>query len=121
MIYWPLYLFFRHLIAQSSDFKMPLVTDMMVHLLPGATLLIYTLFFEDSKRAKMFGRDLCKYVLTALGYILWIEYKAYENHDKIMRYPYPFLNVTGSAGRVSIYVAATAVSWLVLILVTRGK
>lgn len=100
---------------------MPLVTDMMVHLLPGATLLIYTLFFEDSKRAKMFGRDLCKYVLTALGYILWIEYKAYENHDKIMRYPYPFLNVTGSAGRVSIYVAATAVSWLVLILVTRGK
>lgn len=100
---------------------MPLLTDLLVHFVPGVTLLIYTICFEDCKRVNVFGRDLGKYVGVAFCYIAWIEYKALENRDKTIRYPYPFLNVVGDAERVLIYFAATAISWLVFISVTRIK
>lgn len=119
LIYWPLYLFLSHLISSNTEVKLPLLTDLLIHFIPGVSLLIYTICIEDSRRVHLFGKDLAKFITMALVYISWVEYKAFVNADKLLRYPYPFLNIVGNTERISIYFLATAISWLIFVSLNR--
>lgn len=101
MVYWPLKLFFLHLLVKDPARKMvPLVVDMCLHLLPVVSLLVDYIFFMPKWTITNWTALGACLVLTTL-YWFWLKQLVdFENGGE---YPYMFLNVDNEVTRIAIF------------------
>ncbi|ABN67301.2 conserved hypothetical membrane protein [Scheffersomyces stipitis CBS 6054] len=109
MIYWPLRLFFLHLlVGEPSKFKLPLSTDLSIHLMPVVSLLIDYFVFMPRWTIK---------TTTALGLVLsltsgyWFLLKNLIDVTKGARYPYAFLDVDSDEKRMVVFAMVALVAF----------
>lgn len=101
-IYWPLRLFFLHLLVDDvSRFIFPLPVDLAVHLLPVVALTIDYLAFMPpwtiTTQAALLG---C--AGSTLAY--WFQLARLVDVSKGAAYPYQFMNVEKDSSRAGIFV-----------------
>lgn len=100
-IYWPLRLFFLHLLAKDpSKFNLPLRVDLSIHLMPVVSLLIDYLVFMPKWTLSAVGAFFNCFILTT-GY--WFLLKSLVDFDNGGEYPYVFLNVENERLRMTIF------------------
>ncbi|ANZ73167.1 BA75_01127T0 [Komagataella pastoris] len=87
VIYWPLRLFFTHMILSKESF-IPLSTDLSIHLVPVVSLLLDFYFFMPNWTVTTPQAFFITAALDLL-YWKWLDYVM----DDSSKFPYPFLNV----------------------------
>ncbi|CDK27110.1 unnamed protein product [Kuraishia capsulata CBS 1993] len=102
-VYWPLRLWFLHLIA-AKGVGIPMSLDLSIHAMPALTLLLdFYLFLPNWNISKRNALAL----VTTLAYSYW--FWLYIKMDETSIYPYPFLNVsTGKRAVIFVVVALVA-------------
>ncbi|KAI5964263.1 uncharacterized protein KGF55_002205 [Candida pseudojiufengensis] len=108
-VYWPLRLFFLNLLTKDpSKFKMPIVTDLSIHLMPIISLLIDYLVFMPKWTIS---------INTALAFVVsfttfyWFLLKNLIDLEKGGRYPYEFMNVEKESERIIVFVVVGTVAF----------
>ncbi|SGZ54628.1 CIC11C00000002158 [Sungouiella intermedia] len=100
-VYWPLKLFFLHLLVKDPTRKMiPLVVDLCLHLVPVVSLLVDYIFFMPKWTITNWTALATCLVLTTLYWVLLKQLVDFENGGE---YPYMFLNVDNEATRMLIF------------------
>ncbi|KAI5956390.1 hypothetical protein KGF54_000865 [Candida jiufengensis] len=109
-VYWPLRLFFLHLLTKDpSKFKMPIITDLSIHLMPIVSLLIDYLIFMPKWTIS---------INTALAFVVsfttfyWFLLKNLIDVDKGGRYPYEFMNVEKESSRIIVFAVVGIVAFI---------
>ncbi|KAJ7632508.1 FAR-17a/AIG1-like protein [Roridomyces roridus] len=105
-IYWPLLLFWPHLILQampgeSAMFRIPLRIDFCLHAMPAISLLADFMLFEKKYRRSGLALAPVMALVATVGYSTWAEHCATKNGT----FPYPFLTVNPFEIRLRIYTA----------------
>lgn len=107
VVYWPLRLFFMHLLASDPlKFNLPLLTDLCIHLMPVVSLMIDYLVYMPP----WLLLNLTALALMAgltMGYWSLLKYLIEEDGY----YPYAFLNVDTEAQRMVMFVAVGLVAF----------
>lgn len=117
-VYWPLRIFFTHLIFQknpnyahkSRNEYLPLHIDMCLHLFPFIGMLVNFYYFKKDKfviKNNTVVLSVC-YVF-GLAYILWLKFLIPEGG----KYPYPFLDI-GEPYKTLIMLAVTNIGFAFL-------
>lgn len=100
-VYWPLKLFFLHLLVKDPTRKMiPLFVDLCLHLFPVLSLLVDYFFFMPKWTISNQSALVACVVLTSLYWFLLKMLVDFENGGE---YPYTFLNVEGDITRIAIF------------------
>lgn len=101
LVYWPLKLFFLHLLVKDPTRKMiPLAVDMCLHLLPVVSLLVDYIYFMPKWTITNWTALAACLVLTTLYWFLLKTLVDFENGGE---YPYTFLNVDDEITRIAIF------------------
>lgn len=115
VVYWPLRIFFINLLVEDPlKFKLPLLTDLCIHLMPVVLLFIDYLAFLPPWTLSTPTALTVMAVLTA-GYWWWLKQLIAPGGT----YPYNFLNVDTEQERVVVFVAVGTVAFM-LFLATKA-
>ncbi|GMG38918.1 unnamed protein product [Ambrosiozyma monospora] len=87
-VYWPLRLFFIHLILPGKD-MIPIKLDLKIHFLPFVSLMLDFMFFSVGPWEVTYTEGFTYIVGCTVAYWFWLEYLL----EGAPTYPYPFLNV----------------------------
>lgn len=116
-VYWPLRLFFLHLLTKDpSKFYLPLSTDLCIHLMPVVSLLIDYLVFMP--RWTISDNTALGFVvlLTTFYWVLLDNLIDFENGGS---YPYEFLNVEKDSQRILVFAVVAAVAFAQFLFMRR--
>lgn len=114
-VYWPLRLFFLHLLANDvTTFEFPLHVDLAVHLLPVVALAVdYVAFMPPwtiTTQTALFG---CATITVAY----WFQLARLVDVTSGAVYPYQFMNVESDGVRAGIFVVVGLVGFLMFLVV----
>lgn len=100
-VYWPLRIFFLHLlVAEPEKMSLPLVTDLCIHLLPVVSLLVdYLIFMPRWTLTATSALSMCAVLATAYYFLL----KKLVDVESGASYPYMFLNTEKESTRIMIF------------------
>lgn len=113
-IYWPLRLFFLHLLTKNPrEFNLPLRVDLSIHLMPVVSLLIDYLIFMPKWSLSAVGAFFNCSILTT-GY--WFLLKRLVDIENGGEYPYVFLNVENERLRMMIFSTVGIVAFVQFLL-----
>lgn len=108
-VYWPLRLFFLHLLTKDpANFNLPLSTDLCIHLMPVVSLLIDYLVFMPRWTISS---------NTALGFVVLLTTFYWFLLDNLIdvenggSYPYEFLNVEKDSQRIFVFAVVAFVAF----------
>lgn len=108
-IYWPLRLFFLHLLLKDvSKFKLPLSTDLCIHLMPVVSLLIDYLVFMPKWTIRN-ETALILVIFLTTGY--WALLRRLVDIESGAQYPYAFLDVGSEEKRALVFAVVGAVAF----------
>lgn len=100
-VYWPLRLFFLHLLTKEpSKFNFPLLTDLSVHLMPIVSLLIDYLVFMPKWTIE---NNTALSFIVAFMVFYWFLLKNLVDTANGASYPYEFLDVGTDLYRVGVF------------------
>lgn len=100
-VYWPLKLFFLHLLVKDPTSKMiPLYVDLCLHLLPMISLLMDYLFFMPKWTIT---NKTALTTCVVLSSLYWFWLKQLVDFENGGEYPYSFLNVEHEVTRIFIF------------------
>ncbi|KAL7666339.1 FAR-17a/AIG1-like protein [[Candida] zeylanoides] len=100
-VYWPLRLFFLHLLVKDpAQFALPILADLAIHLMPVVSLMIdYFAFMPRWTMGKSSAFGTCALLTTA--YWFWLHHIIdFENGGD---FPYAFLSVPNVYHRMVIF------------------
>lgn len=113
VVYWPLRLFFLHLLIKDpAEFNIPIPVDLAIHLLPFVSLLVDYLVFMPRWTIKN-STALGLVVVLATGYYYLLENLI--DVEAGARYPYAFLEGSDEK-RLVVFAIITAVSYVQFVL-----
>lgn len=100
-VYWPLRLFFLHLLTKNpSKYMIPLKVDLSIHLMPVVSLLIDYLIFMPRWTLSTRGALA---IVSALTTAYWVLLSKLIDVSSGAEYPYVFLNVENDHLRMAIF------------------
>ncbi|AET40773.1 uncharacterized protein Ecym_6399 [Eremothecium cymbalariae DBVPG len=111
-VYWPLRLFFIHMILHGvepdGEPNLSIQADLCVHLFPVVSLLMD--YFLVKQEPFQMSKGVAWLIITAFGfsYNRWLKYIVAK--DLGQAYPYPFLDVPEPYLSI-IFLAVTTISW----------
>lgn len=114
-VYWPLRLFFiTLLVSDPSKFKLPLTTDLCIHLMPVVSLFLdYILFLPPWTLSNT--QAFVIFVLLSLGYRALLGYLIEDG----ALYPYNFLNVDTELQRAVVFCIVGLVGFFLFLFAKR--
>lgn len=116
-VYWPLRLFFLHLLLKDpSKFKLALSTDLCIHLMPVVSLLIDYLVFMPKWTIRN-ETALMLVIFLTTGY--WALLKKLVDIESGAQYPYAFLDVGSEEKRALVFAVVGTVAFCQFIFMKR--
>lgn len=100
IVYWPLRIWFLHLLVKDSKIRIPLVTDLAIHLMPIVSLLIDYLVFMPKWTIT---NTTAFFIISQLTVGYWFLLKYLIDHENGGSYPYVFLNVDSDQKRLFVF------------------
>lgn len=117
-VYWPLRLFFLHLLAKDpSKFQLPLRVDLAIHLMPVTSLLVDYLVYMP--RWTITTPAALTAVVGLTG-AYWFHLKRLVDLETGAEYPYAFLNVENDTQRAVIFGTIGLVSFVQFLVLKKS-
>lgn len=115
MVYWPLRLFFLHLLVKNiDDFRATLFIDLSIHLMPVVLLLVDFMWFLPTCTITN-SQALAICLVATGGYWLWLH--RIVDLENGAEFPYNFLNVDSTVVRGVIFTFVGLVAFLNFVLI----
>lgn len=124
LLYWSIYFFDHDLILNQETMTAiggtpPFFMDSAAHLIPFVAMLAEFLFTRSSKRVLYEQRVIHLFAIAifTFGYFVWILYLFNDDPSK---FPYPFLRVLSSAGRLTFTIFSMFMGLFIYGVATRA-
>ncbi|KAI3403298.1 hypothetical protein KGF56_003886 [Candida oxycetoniae] len=116
-IYWPLRVFFLHLLTKDpSKFQVPLLTDLSIHLMPVVSLLVDYLVFMPKWTI---SNNTALSFMVVLTVFYWFLLESLIDKENGGSYPYQFMDVEKDFHRVLIFAIVAFVAYFQFLTMKR--
>lgn len=115
-VYWPLRIFFIHLLTAEKKIRIGITVDLAIHLMPVVSLMVDYLVFMPKWTISI---PTALALITFLTSCYWVLLKRLIDVESGAIYPYAFMNVKSEKERVLVFVVVGIVSFVQFLLLRR--